>query len=477
MKILFVASEVYPFAKTGGLADVAYALPKMLRQLGADVRIIFPKYGSISEDYTSKLIHIANYGVPVGWRNQYCGLQYLNYCDIPVYFIDNEYYFKRNSFYGDFDDGERFSFFNRAVLESIQYMEGFVPDVIHCNDWQTGMIPLLLKVHYAHKNWDIKTVYTIHNLKYQGVYAPEILTELLCLDMSYYDEGKCKYQDGISFMKTGIQYCDSITTVSPSYAREIQMPYYGEGLNGLLAEKSYKLHGILNGIDYEVFDPQTDRCIFENYDVKNYKLKVNNKLALQSHYNMPVDINTPMISIVSRLVKQKGLDLVTCVMDELLKMDIQLVILGSGDLEYTDFFEYYAKSYPSKLHVYWGYSDEMARKIYAASDMFLMPSQFEPCGIGQLISMRYGTIPIVRETGGLRDTVQPYNQYIQEGLGFSFANYNAHEMLDIIRMAVEVYQDKKTWGNLIRRTMKADFSWKVSARQYLEIYRELCETD
>ena len=485
MKILFVSSEVYPFAKTGGLADVAYALPKMLRksdsnyrdeevsQEPVDARIILPKYGSISENFTSKLIHIANFGVPVGWRNQYCGLQFLNYKSIPVYFIDNEYYFKRESFYGDFDDGERFSFFCRAVLESIKYMDGFMPDVIHCNDWQTGMIPLLLKVHYSHCYWNVKTVYTIHNLKYQGVYSPEILTELLCLDMSYYDEGKCKYHDGISFMKSGINYCDAITTVSPSYAEEVQTPYYGEGLNGLLCEKREKLQGIVNGIDYDEFNPSRDENIFEKYSLKNYKLKINNKLELQREFAMPVDLDTPMISIVSRLVKQKGLDLMTCIIDELLEMDIQMVILGSGDIEYTDFFEYYSKSYPSKLHVYWGYSDQLARKIYAASDMFLMPSQFEPCGIGQLISMRYGTVPIVRETGGLKDTVIPYNAYTNEGIGFSFANFNAHEMLDTIRTAAEVYKDKKAWSGLVRRAMKTDFSWKQSALKYIDLYNYL----
>ncbi len=473
MKVLFVSSEVYPFAKTGGLGDVAYALPKMLRSLGVDARIILPKYEKISEDYKSKLIHIASFGVQVGWRNQYCGLEYLNYYDIPVYFIDNEYYFKRGDFYGYFDDGERFAYFDRAVLESIKYMSDFVPDVIHCNDWQTGMLPLLLKAHYFNRYWNVKTVYTIHNLKYQGVFSPTILGELLNLDMSYYDEHKCKYHDGVSFMKTAINYSDVVTTVSPSYAKEIQMPYYGEGLNGLLSEKQYKLHGILNGIDYDVFNPATDECIAEKYDAKNYKLKVNNKLALQAEFGMPVDINTPMIAIVSRLVKQKGLDLVTCVLDELLKMDIQLVILGSGDIEYTDFFEYFAKSYPSKIHVYWGYNDALARKIYAAADMFLMPSQFEPCGIGQLISMRYGTLPIVRETGGLKDTVQPYNEYTGEGVGFSFANYNAHEMLGIIKMAVDTYKNKKVWYNLVRRAMTTDFSWKSSAEKYIDIYKSI----
>jgi len=472
MKILFAASEVYPFAKSGGLGDVAYALPKMLRSLGIDVRIIMPKYKSIPEKYTSTVIHIANYGVPVGWRNQYCGLQYINYSDIPVYFIDNEYYFKRNELYGDFDDGEKFSFFNRAVLESIKYMEDFIPDVIHCNDWQTGMIPLLLKAHFSNYS-NIKTIFTIHNLKYQGVFSPEILEELLCLDMSYYAEDKCKYMDGVSFMKSAIKYSDAITTVSPSYAEEIQMPYYGEGLHGLLEENNYKLHGILNGLDYDVFNPETDECIFEKFGVKGYKLKVNNKLALQKEFGMPEDSETPMISIVSRLVEQKGLDLIIGVFEELLRMDVQIVILGSGDVKYTDFFEYYAKSYPSKVHVYWGYSDELARKIYVASDMFLMPSQFEPCGIGQLIAMRYGTLPIVRETGGLKDTVQPYNEYTKEGLGFSFANYNAHEMLDIIRMAVDTYKNKKVWYNLAVSAMKADFSWKLSAQKYIDIYKGL----
>lgn len=473
MKVLFVASEMYPFAKTGGLGDVVYALPKMLRTLGVDARVIIPKYSKIAEEYKSNMIHIASYGVQVGWRNQYCGLQYLNYNELPVYFIDNEYYFKRDSFYGDFDDGERFAFFDRAVLESIRYMDDFVPDVIHCNDWQTGMIPLLLKAHYASQYWFVKTVYTIHNLKYQGIFSPDVLGELFCLDMSYYDEQKCKFNDSISMMKAAVQYADAVTTVSPTYAEEIQMAYYGEGLDGLLREKSYKLYGILNGLDYDVFNPAADSVIAQNFDAKSHKLKVNNKLALQQELGLPVSPDTPMISIVSRLVEQKGLDLVTRVMEELLQLDMQLVILGSGDLKYTDFFEYYAKEHPDKVHVYWGYSDALARKIYAGSDMFLMPSQFEPCGLGQLIAMRYGALPVVRETGGLKDTVQPYNQYTGEGTGFSFANYNAHEMLHVIEMAVGTYKNQKVWYNLVKRAMKADFSWKGSAQKYMEIYKNI----
>lgn len=474
MKVLFVASEMYPFVKTGGLGDVVYALPKILRKLGVDARVIIPKYGQIPEEYKSQMIEIATFGVEVGWRNQYCGLQYLNHDgELPVYFLDNEFYFKRANVYGEGDDGERYGYFERAVLESIRYMEDFVPDVIHCNDWQTGMLPLLLKTYYSKEYWFIKTVYTIHNLQYQGIFPPSALGDYFHLDMSYFDEQKCKFHDCISYMKAGIQYADVVTTVSPSYAKEIQMPYYGEGLHGLLMEKNYKLHGILNGLDYEVYDPAIDPVIAQNYDAKSYKLKVNNKIALQQELGLPVDVHKPMIAIVSRLVKQKGLDLVTRVMGEILQQDIQLVVLGSGDLEYTDFFQYYARTYPEKFHAYLGYSDSLARKIYAASDLFLMPSQFEPCGLGQIIAMRYGSLPIVRETGGLRDTVQPYNQFTGEGTGFSFCNYNAHEMLRIIEMAVDTYKNQKVWYNLVRRAMKKDFSWTGSAKEYIELYKNI----
>lgn len=475
MKILLVASEAYPFIKTGGLADVAYALPRALKKLGADVRVIIPKYEDISSNYKNKMKHMESFSVNVGWRNQYCGLEYLKYDGIPFYFVDNEYYFKRKGAYGFYDDGERFSYFCKAVLESIEHMEGFVPDVIHCNDWHTGMIPLLLKSHYqsVSKLSYVKTMFTIHNLRYQGVFPKGILGDLLNLGEEYFSEDGVKFHDGVSFMKAGINYSDIVTTVSKSYAEEIKYNFYGEGLDGLMREKDYKLHGIVNGIDYELFDPKRDKSIKQKYDVKNLKKKAKNKEELQKILKLQVDKNVPIMAIVSRFDKQKGIDLIGCVIEEILSMDIQLVVLGTGSAEYEELFKYYASIYPSKLSSNIFFDSDLAKKIYAGADMFLMPSLFEPCGISQLISLRYGTVPIVRETGGLKDTVIPYNEYTEEGNGFSFKNYNAHEMLNAVRYAGEIYKNKNKWKKLMINGMKTDNSWENSAKNYLDLYTSL----
>ncbi len=477
MKVLFISTEVEPFIKTGGLADVAYALPKALKALGVDVRIIMPKYGDISQNYTTKMSQLVSFGVPVGWRNQYCGLEYLNYEDIPVYFIDNEYYFKRPGCYGYFDDGERFAYFCRAVMESVKYMDDFVPDVLHCNDWHTGVIPVYLRDMYYDRPEFVHAhaVFTIHNLKYQGVFSPAVLEELLGLNMGYYTEEKMKFRDGVSFMKAGLVYADKITTVSETYAEEIKQPFAGEGLDGVLREKAWKLCGITNGIDYETCNPAKDKSIAKTYTARSLANKGVNKAALQAELGLPVDPDVPVIAIVTRLVRQKGLDLITCVMEEILKMNLQFVLLGSGDADYQDFFEYYASAYPSKIAVRIGFDSAVASHIYAGADMFLMPSMFEPCGISQMISMRYGTIPIVRETGGLKDTVTAYNEYTGEGNGFSFANYNAHEMLDIIRYAVKQYNDKAAWHKIQQNAMKSKNDWAVSAQKYLDLYNEIAD--
>lgn len=475
MKVLFVSSEVHPFMKTGGLADVASALPKALRALGVDVRIIMPKYSEIPQEYSSKMIHLANFGVSVGWRNQYCGLEYLLHEDVPVYFVDNEYYFKRPGCYGYYDDGERFAFFCRAVLESVPYMEDFVPDVIHCNDWHTGIIPVYLQdVYYDHPALrNARSIFTIHNLKYQGVFSTAILEDLLGLNMGYYVEDKLKFRDGVSFMKAGIVYADRVTTVSETYAKEIMDPYYGEGLHGLLWEKSAKLSGITNGIDADLYDPKTDKTIYVNYTQRSLSKKEINKTALQQELGLPVNPDIPVIGMITRLVRQKGLDLVTCVMEEMLKMDLQFVLLGTGDTDYQDFFSYYNTAYPGKVAAYIGFDNVLANRIYAGADLFLMPSLFEPCGISQMVSMRYGTIPIVRETGGLKDTVTPYNEYTGEGNGFSFANFNAHEMLDMIRYAVTQYDNKPAWKKLMTNAMKTSNDWKHQAGKYLELYQSM----
>ncbi len=475
MKILFVASEAYPFVKIGGLGDVAYALPKALRDIGIDVRVIIPKYSSISLNYKRKMEHIAEFGVSVGWRNQYGGLKHIEYNGVPFYFIDNEYYFKREKEYGHYDDGERFSYFSRAILEAINYMNDFQPDIIHCNDWHTAMVPVLLNKYYRNneKLCNVKTVFTIHNLKYQGVFGKEVLDELLGLPMSYYSEDKMKYYDGVSFMKGGINYSDLITTVSKSYVDEVKMPFYGHGLHGLLNSKGNQFIGILNGIDYSVFNPKKDEDIYFNYDMDNLAMKHKNKTKLQKEFDLPVNAHIPMIGMVSRLVKQKGLDLVSKVIEDILQMDIQMLVLGTGDEMYEDLFSYYSSVYPSKFSAQIRFDSGLAKKIYAGSDMFLMPSLFEPCGIGQLIALRYGTVPIVRETGGLKDTVKPYNKYTTKGTGFTFSNYDAYDMLDAIRRGVGTYEDEKIWQKIMKQAMSQDNSWNNSAMEYKNAYSAL----
>lgn len=472
MKVLYVSSEVHPFIKTGGLADVAYALPKALCQKGIDARVILPKYSDIPQDFSGKMSFVSSFSVSVGWRTQYCGLYALVYDGVTYYFIDNEYYFKRPGCYGYYDDGERFAYFCRAVLEAIFRMDGFRPDVIHCNDWHTGLIPVMFRDSYdkSAELANTKVIFTIHNLKYQGVFSPGILEDLCGLRMSYYAEDKLKYKDGVSFMKGGIVFADKVTTVSETYAREIQMPYYGEGLDGLLREKSYKLTGITNGIDYDVCNPLTDQALAVNYSWRSVGRKAENKLALQKELNLPANPQVPVIGFISRLVKQKGIDLITCVMEEILKLDVQFVLLGSGDSAYQDFFEYYASSYPGKVAAYIGFDGKLASRIYAGADMFLMPSLFEPCGISQMMAMRYGTVPIVRETGGLKDTVIPFNEYTLEGNGFSFANFNAHEMLGIIKYAIGQYNNKEHWSRLVKNAMRTNNDWKTQAQKYIELY-------
>lgn len=475
MKILFVASEAYPFVKIGGLADVAFALPKALRKLGVDVRVMIPKYSNISSNYKTKMIHINHFYTKVAWRNQYCGIEYLQYKGVPFYFIDNEYYFKRNETYGFYDDGERYSYFCNAVLDAIQYIEDFTPDIIHCNDWHTGMIPVILNDKYRNKDQykNIKTVFTIHNLKYQGVFGRQVLEDLIGISDAYYDENKLKYYDGVSFMKGGIKYSDFVTTVSGTYAEEVKTPQYGEGLHGLFIEKGDKFKGIVNGIDYDIYNPLDDKDIYFNYSIDNIQDKVKNKLELQKYLNFPVSKDIPMIGIVSRLVDQKGFDLIANQIEEILKMNVQMVVLGTGQDNYKDLFQYYAYIYPSKLSAHIYFSNEFSKKIYASSDMFLMPSLFEPCGISQLIAQRYGTLPIVRETGGLKDTVKPYNCYTGKGTGFSFRNYNGVEMVNAIRYAVEVYKDKNAWNELVKQCMLKDNSWEKSAEDYKKLYESL----
>lgn len=475
LKVLFVASEAVPFIKTGGLADVAGSLPKELQAQGIDVRVVVPKYSKIPTKYTSKMKNIYKGIVNVAWRQQYCGVEYLEYDGIKTYFIDNEQYFKRSELYGYDDDAERFSFFCRAVLDMLPQID-FVPDVIHCNDWHTGLVSVILKAEHAQSELyaNIRTIYTIHNLKYQGIFGKEIMGDVLGLDWKHYNDGGLEYNNCVNFMKGGIVYSDFITTVSDTYAKEIQYQYFGEGLDGLLRERWQDLRGIVNGIDYDIYNPKTDKEIFVNYDQSTVEKKAANKVKLQEQLGLPMRRDVPMLAIVARLVAPKGLDLVAHIIDELVQNeDVQLVVLGTGDKEYEDLFKTLAWHYPTKVSANITFSNDLAHRIYAASDIFLMPSQYEPCGIGQLIALHYGSIPVVRETGGLKDTIQNYNKYAKVGNGFTFPNYNAHEFLFTIKRALCYYSDSSIWEKIVQNAMNSDYSWKQSAKQYKELYHSL----
>lgn len=474
MKVLIVASESHPFIKTGGLGDVIGALPKELKKLGIDVRVIIPKYKNIKEELTKDLKFLKAFNVQVGWRNQYCGILESIYEDVPYYLLDNEYYFKRDGLYGYYDDGERFAYFNRAVLEAIRQLN-WKPDIIHCNDWQAGMIPVLNKVEYSHNDFysGIKSIISIHNLLFRGTFSKEILPDLFGYDYELFDNGSMELYGGASFLKGAINYSDMITTVSKSYAEEIKTPQYGELLDGLLRWKQGSLKGIVNGIDYDEYNPETDNYIFKNYSIDNIDNKKINKTKLQKELGLEVSEDIPMIGIVSRLTNQKGLDLIMCSLEEVLEKDIQLVVLGTGDYNYEEGFKYFAERYPNKVSANILFDNKLAHKIYAASDLFLMPSAFEPCGLGQLIALRYGTVPIVRETGGLKDTVTPYNEYTREGTGFGFRGYDRYEIINCINYALKIYEDKDRFREIVVQAMEKDNSWIKSAKEYKKMYESL----
>lgn len=474
LRILMVASEAGPFSKTGGLADVVGSLPSALIERGADVRVILPKYGTIHQELKEQIEHNCYIYVNVGWKHMYCGIEQAEYRGVTYYFIDNEYYYKRDRLYGYDDDGERFAFFNKAVLEAIRKVD-FIPDVIHCHDWQAGMVPVLLEAWYRHLDEfrDVSTVFTIHNLRYQGVYGIDQMKEWFGLGDEYFTDDKLEFYGAASFLKGGLVYSHKLTTVSPTYAQEIKNSFYGERLDGLLNARSNDLVGILNGIDYEEFNPRTDEYIAQTYTKSGVKQKAVNKLALQKELHLTENEEIPMIGLISRLVDQKGLDLIACVLDEILAEEVQLVILGTGDAKYENMFRDAMYRYSGKVSANICFDNALAHKIYAASDLFLMPSLFEPCGLGQLISLRYGTLPIVRETGGLKDTVLSYNEVTGEGNGFSFTNYNAHDMLYTIRRAVNICKKKTLRNNLRKAAMSCDYSWDSSAGQYLELYQSL----
>ncbi|WP_066174853.1 glycogen synthase GlgA [Bacillus marinisedimentorum] len=474
MNILFAASEGYPFSKTGGLGDVIGALPKELAKEGADVQVVLPKYASIPEQFAEDMTYIASLTVPVGWRNQYCGLFSLEKDGVLYYFIDNEYYFKRPDSYGYYDDGERFAFFSRAILEIIPFLEK-KPDVLHLHDWQTAMASLLLKAHYRyHPDYQqIKTVFTIHNLRYQGVFPHSVLHDLYDLSNMYFHPDGVEYYGNVNFMKAGIVYSDAVTTVSPSYAEEIQTPYYGEGLDGLLRKHNGKLTGILNGIDTDLYNPNTDSSLYVQYE-HDLEAKAQNKVQLQRELGLEENRNKPMIVLISRLTDQKGIDLILHVMAEMASLDMQFVVLGTGEKRYEEGFRQSGEHFRENLSVHLMFDDSFARKLYGASDILLMPSVFEPCGISQLLALRYGSLPIVRETGGLKDTVKPHNRFTGEGHGFSFANYNAHELLFTIERAIHLYHERpQVWKRMARRALELDFSWNASSLEYLKLYHSL----
>lgn len=477
-KILFVSSECVPFAKTGGLGDVVGALPKVLNQKGCDARVVLPKYGSIPQQYKDEMRYINHIYIKMNWRSQYCGIFELQRDGVTYYFIDNEFYFGGPTLYGPIhEDIERFAFFDKAVLAMLQVVD-FFPDVLHCNDWQAGMVPVLLRAHYGYDGRynAMKSVMTIHNLKFQGVYDKKTIADVCELSMDYFTPDKLEFYKDASFLKGGLVYADYITTVSPTYAEEIKSDYFGEKLNGLLSARSNSLCGIVNGISYDDWNPGTDKLIYYNYGVGNrVEGKAVNKRALQHDLHFEENPDKLLIGMVTRLTGQKGMDLVECVLDSILaNPNIQLVVLGTGEQRYENVLRFFEWKYSGRVSAQIKFDNALSHKIYAACDAFLMPSLFEPCGLSQMISMRYGTIPIVRETGGLKDTVEPYNEYENTGTGYSFRNYNAHEMLNRIENAYLTFAlNKGAWMDMQKRAMEKDFSWNVSADKYIELYNRL----
>lgn len=476
MQVVFASAEAAPFVKTGGLGDVAGSLPRALVAAGADVIVMVPKYGTIASEYTDRMEHVADFYVSLGWRNEYCGLERLVIDGVTYLFIDNERYFKRDYPYGFFDDGERFAFFSKAVTESLQHLpEGFQCDVLHCNDWHTALAPVFLREFYQGLPLyeRVKTVFSIHNIAFQGQYADTILNDIL--GMAHIPNAarqlRCD-ERSINYMQGALDYSDAITTVSPSYAWEIQTPEYGEGLDGILRRRSNVLSGILNGIDTDAWDPATDPMIHANYSAADMSGKKACKAALQEELGLEVRDDRPLMVMVTRLTRQKGMDLVTYALDRILSGGVQVAVLGTGD--YEEPMRYFANKYPGTCAARITFDNALSHRMYAGADMFLMPSLFEPCGLSQMIAMRYGTLPVVRETGGLRDTVAPYNQFTGEGTGFTFANFNGDEMGDAVFRGARLYwDDHAAWDQLVQNAMAADFSWVRSADEYMNLYHNL----
>ena len=472
MKVLYVASEALPFMASGGLGDVAGSLPQALRKRLIGCRVVMPLYDTIKQELKDKMTFITNISVPVAWRRQYCGIFQAKHEGVIYYLIDNQYYFKRDTIYGHYDDAERFTFFARAVLEILPVVD-FKPDIIHCNDWQSALTPVFYSTFYSKDPWyqGIKTVFTIHNIQYQGTYGLELVNDVIGLNAG--DTSIVEYDGDVNFMKGAIECANKVTTVSPSYANEILDPWYSHGLDTILRDRQWKLQGILNGIDVDNYNPETDKNIIKNYDVKTVKKgKAENKKDLQAALGLPQRADVPVIGLVTRLVSHKGLDLIKGILDELLyTTDVQIALLGSGDWQYENFFKEMAAKYPDKVGIEIGFIPALARKIYAGADIFLMPSKSEPCGLSQMVALRYGTVPIVRETGGLRDSITDSGD--GQGNGFTFKTYNAHDMLGAIRRSLGAYDNKEYWDSLVVRAMECDFSWGKSANEYIKMYKEI----
>lgn len=472
MKVLYVASEALPFAASGGLADVAGSLPQAMRQRLVGARVVMPLYESIPQELREGMKFITSLSVPVSWRRQYCGVFEAKAGGVIYYLLDNQYYFKRSGLYGHYDDAERFAFFSRAVLEMLPCID-FKPDIINANDWQSALVPIFYDMFYSKSEWyqGIKTVFTIHNIQYQGKYGMEILEDVFGIPAS--QSHIVEYNKCLNLMKGAVETANIVSTVSPTYAQEILDPWYAHGLSPILQERQWKLRGILNGIDTINYDPETDKDIYKNYNSENFSEgKAENKKALQERLFLPVNPDVPLIGMVTRMVSHKGLDLVKEILDGFLaNNDVQFVILGSGDWEYENFFKSMQEKYPQKFVACFGFVPELSRKIYAGTDIFLMPSKSEPCGLSQMIALRYGSVPIVRETGGLKDSIQDSGD--NEGNGFTFNSYNADDMLHAMHRALEGYSNKEGWQILVQRGMNCDNSWGKSANEYIKMYKSL----
>lgn len=475
MQIVFASAECAPFVKTGGLGDVAGSLPAALVRAGAEVMVMVPKYATIKDEYKAQMEHFSDFYVSLGWRNEYCGLEKLEHDGVTYMFIDNERYFARDYPYGFFDDGERFAFFSKAITESLQHLPaGFECDILHCNDWQTALAPVFLREFYQGLPlYDrVKTVFSIHNVAFQGQFSDTVMEDILGVAHIPAAASQLRCDAcSINYMLGALRYADAITTVSPTYANEIQTPEFGEGLDGVLRERSYALQGILNGIDVAGFDPATDKRIAANYTVEDRSGKAVCKAKLQEELGLEVRDDRPLMVMVTRLTRQKGMDLVMYALDRILAGGVQVAVLGTGDRDYEDGLRYFQDKYPGTMAARIEFDPALSQRMYAAADMFLMPSKFEPCGLSQIIAMRYGTLPIVRETGGLKDTVIPYNEFTGEGTGFSFSNFNGDEMGDAVFRAARLFWDNRdAWNQLVTQAMSQDFSWTRSADKYLDLY-------